>query len=135
MRSGPKPRRARLTTAIIPPLGNLKEYLEGLDKLAGYSTLAMLPSHGPIIESPAKRISDVRDHRMARHKQVEACVRRGVRTPSAIVAEIYTDLTPRLIEAAKGCVEAHLEMLFGDSEQGQLVSNDFAPTAGTSSFA
>ncbi|MBL4788269.1 MAG: MBL fold metallo-hydrolase [Kordiimonadaceae bacterium] len=109
------------TTAIIPPLGNLKEYLEGLDKLAGYSTLAMLPSHGPVIESPAKRISDVRDHRLARHKQVEACVRRGVRAPSAIVEEIYTDLTPRLIEAAKGCVKAHLEYITESAEKRLVV--------------
>ncbi|PCI63341.1 MAG: MBL fold metallo-hydrolase [Kordiimonadales bacterium] len=123
------------TTAIIPPLGNLKEYLEGLDKLARYPTSAMLPSHGPVIESPAKRISDVRDHRMARHKQVEACVRRGVRAPSAIVEEIYTDLTPLLIEAAKGCVEAHLEMLFGDSVHEQPARNDFVPTGAASSFA
>jgi len=99
------------TTVVVPPLGNMAEYLMSLDKMEHVGAHQMLPSHGPVVENPTGRIREVRDHRMLRQSQVEACVQRGILEPKVIVAEIYEGLTPRLITAAEGCVAAHLEFM------------------------
>ncbi len=105
------------TTVVVPPLGNLTEYMDSLDKLEAGGARLMLPSHGPVVEDAPARIREIRDHRMERHQQITACLNRGIRSPSAIVDEIYEGLTPRLLEAAEGCVRAHLELIVRDGEK------------------
>lgn len=99
------------TTVVVPPLGNMAEYLTSLDKLEQIGSHLMLPSHGLEVANPGGRIREVREHRAMRQMQVEACVAKGVADPSEIVAEIYDDLPDRLVLAAQGCVAAHLELM------------------------
>jgi glyoxylase-like metal-dependent hydrolase (beta-lactamase superfamily II) len=99
------------TTVVVPPLGNMAEYMESLDKLEQVGAHLMLPSHGPKVENPDGRICEVRLHRTIRQHQVEDCVRRGILDPAAIVREIYVDLADGLVHAAQGCVAAHLEFM------------------------
>ncbi|NVJ69991.1 MAG: MBL fold metallo-hydrolase [Alphaproteobacteria bacterium] len=105
------------TTVVVPPLGHLGEYLDSLDKLEAGGSRLMLPSHGPVVEESVSRIRDVREHRMMRHAQVKECMGRGITHPAQIVTEIYEGLTPRLMEAAEGCVRAHLELISETGEQ------------------
>ncbi|MFC4349338.1 MBL fold metallo-hydrolase [Kordiimonas lipolytica] len=105
------------TTVVVPPLGNLSEYMESLDKLEAGGARLMLPSHGPVVEGAVARIREIREHRQERHRQIAACLSRGIRSPAAIVEEIYEGLTPRLLEAAEGCVRAHLELMEADGEK------------------
>ncbi|NVJ99851.1 MAG: MBL fold metallo-hydrolase [Alphaproteobacteria bacterium] len=109
------------TTVVVPPLGNLREYMDSLDKLEAGGARLMLPSHGPVVDDSVARIREVRDHRMMRHEQVAGCLAQGTTDPIAIVAEIYEGLTPRLMEAAAGCVRAHLEEL--EVEEGKPTRN------------
>jgi len=97
------------TTVIVPPLGNMAEYLTSLDKLEYIGAHHMLPSHGLAVTNPGARIREVREHRAMRQTQVEACLEKGLSDPNEIVAEIYDELPERLVTAAMGCVEAHLE--------------------------
>lgn len=97
------------TTVVVPPLGNMREYLTSLDKMERVGAHLMLPSHGPVVADPNGRIHEIREHRLMRQRQVEGCVRRGVCEPAAIVGELYEGLTDRLIVAAQGCVAAHLD--------------------------
>lgn len=99
------------TTVVVPPLGHLGEYMASLDKLEAGGARLMLPSHGPAVQDPGNRIREVRDHRLMRHRQVATCLEQGIKKPQDIVAEIYQGLTPRLLEAAEGCVRAHIEFL------------------------
>lgn len=107
------------TTVIVPPLGNLADYLDSLKILESTGVATLLPSHGDPVNNATARIDQVRKHRMMRHAQIEDCIDRGVTSPKAIVDELYEDLTPRLIEAACGCVQAHLEMM-GQSPDAKL---------------
>lgn len=97
------------TTVVVPPLGNMAEYLSSLDKLERLGSHLMLPSHGLAVMDPAARICEVRQHRAMRQQQVEDCVAKGITDPSVIVSEIYEDLAEGLVLAAEGCVAAHLE--------------------------
>lgn len=104
------------TTVVVPPLGDLADYLRSLSLLEGLGAGLMLPSHGPEVADPVGRIRTVREHRLMRHAQVADCLRRGLRRPSDIVAVIYDGLTPRLITAAEGCVRAHIELIDRQTE-------------------
>lgn len=106
------------TTVVAPPLGNLPEYMESLIKIGRQKPQIMLPSHGPVIDDPERRIAEIRSHRQMRHRQIAECVARGILDPAVIVDLIYEGLTPRLVAAATGCVEAHLEQLEGAKSPG-----------------
>lgn len=110
------------TTVVVPPLGNLAEYMESLDKIRACDAALMMPSHGPVISSPAERVAEIRHHRRMRHRQVAECVAQGITDPKSIVDLIYEGLTPRLLTAAEGCVEAHLEQL---ADEGASAASAF----------
>ena len=99
------------TTAIVPPLGNLQDYMESLDLIESYKANTFLPSHGDVILDPQQRLDDIRAHRQIRHGQILDCLEQGIASAADIVASIYEGLTPRLFEAAEGQVTAHLECI------------------------
>ncbi len=99
------------TTVVVPPLGHLGDYLDSLKKLQGLGASKMLPSHGGVVEDPHARIESIFEHRRSRHEQILACLDNGLVNPEEIVDEIYDGLTPRLVKAAKGQVNAHLDIL------------------------
>ena len=107
------------TTVITPPLGNLCDYLDSLDRLLAMDFTRYLPSHGPTIDDPARYVAQVIGHRHARTRQILDCLARGVSDPAAIVDELYEGLTPRLVIAARGSVQAHLDHL---GRRGQAVA-------------
>ncbi len=114
------------TTVVVPPLGNLAEYMNSLNVLEDCNARLMLPSHGDAVTDPNGRIREVRDHRMMRHTQVANCVAEGLTCTAKIVEKLYVDLTPRLIEAAQGCVQAHLELLEEETQSSVPPENHFA---------
>lgn len=98
------------TTVIVPPLGNLVDYLDSLDVIEHTGAARLMPSHGDPVDDAMARISEIRAHRMMRQEQVEDCLHQGICEPAKIVAKLYEGLTPRLVKAAEGCVEAHIEL-------------------------
>ena len=98
------------TTTIVPPLGNLADYLDSLDVIEQTGAVRLMPSHGDPVDNAMNRIEEIRSHRMMRQSQVEECLHRGMTEPVDIVAELYEGLTPRLMEAAQGCVQAHIDL-------------------------
>lgn len=99
------------TTSVVPPLGKLEDYLNSLDILEQENSNLMLPGHGSLIGNPSERLREIKAHRMMRHRQILSCLAQGITGPEKIATEIYIGLTPRLREAAVGCVEAHLELI------------------------
>lgn len=111
------------TTVIVPPLGSLLDYMESLNILEHCDASLMLPSHGDEVGNPNVRIDEVRQHRKMRHSQVKACMSAGKIDPAIIVEEIYEGLSPRLVEAAKGSVMAHMEVIELEAESREQTRN------------
>lgn len=107
------------TTVIVPPLGNLPDYMDSLDLLAATGAVRLMPSHGDPVDNAQSRISEVRAHRMMRQAQVEECLHQGMQCPKSIVSELYEGLTPRLLQAAEGCVQAHIDMYHSRRSQAE----------------
>jgi glyoxylase-like metal-dependent hydrolase (beta-lactamase superfamily II) len=102
-------------TVLIPAGkgGNLREYLQSLDRLAALNPVRLFPGHGPTIEDPQRVFEEYIAHRRAREAQVLACMATGLTTAEQIVAHLYPGLKAELQNAATMTVQAHLDKING----------------------
>jgi glyoxylase-like metal-dependent hydrolase (beta-lactamase superfamily II) len=96
------------TTVVVPPDGDMAEYMASLDKLRKRDDRIYYPAHGPAVTNPAQYVRHLVGHRMQREKQILMLVREQPRRIPDIVANAYPGLDPRLVIAAGGSVLAHL---------------------------
>ena len=96
------------SSLISPPDGDLGAYMRSLDRLEGVGSRRLYPGHGDIVEDPARRIAELRHHRLAREAAIRDCLARAPHRIDQLVAQIYAD-TPQALHAAAGRnVFAHL---------------------------
>lgn len=97
------------TVVIVPPEGDLADYLASLDRLLALPDLrTMLPAHGPIVEDGPALLREYVAHRLLRERQVLEGLRAGLTTIPELVARIYVDVNPALHAWAGRSVAAHL---------------------------
>jgi endoribonuclease LACTB2 len=116
---------------IDPPEGNMRDYLR---TLARYKALlpdikVLFGGHGPAVGNAAAKIDEYIAHRLAREADILRAVAAGAHTPAEIVAQVYTDVSPKLHAMAERAVVAHLEKLAEDNlvartTDGRYVAND-----------
>jgi glyoxylase-like metal-dependent hydrolase (beta-lactamase superfamily II) len=94
--------------------GDLRAYLDSLERVLALGPRRLLPGHGPVIDDPAAAIARYLDHRARRDEQVIDALRDGCRTPEEIAARIYRLLDPAIKAAAIDTVLAHLIKLEGE---------------------
>jgi len=105
------------TTAIFPPDGSMRDYMESLRKLRARNPKRIHPAHGPTRDDAVKLIDEYIAHRLERERQVLDALASGAKTPGEIRKHIYVDLDERLHKAAEIQIEAHLIKL---REEGRL---------------
>ncbi|WP_260482267.1 MBL fold metallo-hydrolase [Sphingomicrobium flavum] len=96
------------TTVVVPPDGDMGDYMKSLEKLRQRGDDIYYPAHGPAIEQPQRLVRHMIGHRMSREKQILGRLEAGDRTIDELVANCYPGLDKRLIPAAGGSVLAHL---------------------------
>lgn len=100
------------SVVIAPPEGNMKIYLESLERIKNLPGLRFLcGSHGAAIFDAKAKIESYIAHRLERERQIIEAVENGAKTPGEIVEQVYTDLKPELFRLAEKTVEAHLEKI------------------------
>lgn len=95
-------------TTVIPPDGDLDDYLASLRRLRDLDAARIFPAHGPVVEDPAAKIDEYLAHRALRDAQVLEALGSGLSRTRDIVARIYVDIPTYLHGAAAVSVEAHL---------------------------
>ncbi len=102
------------TVVIIPPEGDMLDYLASLRRLLTLNLRQILPAHGPAIDDPERLLTEYISHREAREAQVIAALAAGSpdgrhpQTIASLVTRIYTDVNPQLHPVAAYSVQAHL---------------------------
>jgi ribonuclease/clavin/mitogillin len=120
---------------INPPEGNMRDYLNSLERLRRLPHLTVLfGAHGPAIGSPRAKIEEYIAHRTEREANILNAVREGASEPKEIVARVYTDVHPKAHAMAERAVLAHLEKLAEDNlvsrrDDGSYIANDANPSA------
>lgn len=96
------------TTVVIPPDGDMADYMRSLEKLRQREDRIYYPAHGAAVAKPQQYVRSLIGHRMQRERQILKLVRERARDIPAIVADAYPGLDPRLVAAAGASVLAHL---------------------------
>ena len=99
------------TVVIIPPEGDLVDYMASLERLRALSPRLILPAHGPLLGNPGLVLDYYINHRMERERQILLAVTTGHQTVGELVRVIYTDVNPDLHPIAAHSVLAHLYKL------------------------
>lgn len=109
----------RGTTMLDYPDGTLADYLASLDRLEALGQAAVLPAHGPALNSIEAIVRSYRDHRNDRLAQIRAALARL--GPAAGVQDVtdavYTDVGPSVRRAAETSVAAQLHYLRGQPDR------------------
>ena len=106
------------TVVIGPPDGNMKQYIQSLEKLKDYDIEKIAPGHGELLENPHEVADWIINHRLEREKKVFQALQEATKgTPDTLVETDYDDVDSSLFPIAKASLLAHLIKL----EEDQLI--------------
>ncbi|RDC59197.1 Hydroxyacylglutathione hydrolase [Alteripontixanthobacter maritimus] len=106
------------TSVIVPPDGDMSDYMASLQKLQDRADTVYYPAHGPQVDKPQQLVRGMMGHRRQRERQILRLIEAEPQAIPAMVPQMYKGLDPRLTGAAEMSVEAHLI----DLEQRGVVS-------------
>ena len=96
------------TSVVVPPDGDMGDYMVSLDKLYAREDRVYYPAHGPAVEKPRQLVRGMIGHRRQRENQIVRLLGETPRTAADFVPRMYKGLDPRLAGAAEMSVTAHL---------------------------
>ena len=96
------------TSVVIPPDGDMGDYMASLARLQSREDRVYYPAHGPAVEKPRQLVRGMIGHRRQREMQILRLLGERPRPAAGLVPDMYKGLDPRLIPAAEASVTAHL---------------------------
>ncbi|MAS41307.1 MAG: MBL fold metallo-hydrolase [Porticoccaceae bacterium] len=103
------------TVVILPPSGDMKDYLDSLQRLEQYPATGIAPGHGNLIPEPGKVIDTLRRHRLMREQKVVSALKKvGPGNILDFLPVVYDDVEPKLHFYARFSLWAHLLKLERD---------------------
>ena len=96
------------TSVIVPPDGNMADYMTSLEKLLHRDDAIYLPTHGPAIPNPKRHVESFIAHRGERRDGILRELGATGRPILELVDALYLGLNPLLRPAAARSVFAHL---------------------------
>ena len=97
------------TVVIDPPDGNMKHYLESLERLKYLDLAALAPGHGPVIDEPMEIVDWLINHRLKRESRVVAAMKAHPNhTLWELTPYVYEDVDEKLYRLASRSLLAHL---------------------------
>lgn len=108
------------TTVVMPPDGDMTDFMASLARLQGREDRIYYPAHGDPVTDPARHVRHLIGHRKAREGQILRALEPGPAAITEMVAVMYAGVDRRLWPAAGGSVLAHLI----DLERRGIVERD-----------
>lgn len=96
------------TSVVVPPDGNMGDYMKSLERLYERDDRVYYPAHGPAVDKPRQLVRGMIGHRRQREAQILRLLGEAPRTAAEFVPAMYKGLDPRLTGAAEMSVTAHL---------------------------
>ena len=105
------------TVVIGPPDGNMKQYIESLEKLIQLDISMIAPGHGNLMKDPKSVVDWIVSHRMFREKKVvDALTEFSKANLDQLVEKVYDDVDERLHGIARASLLAHLNKLIEEDK-------------------
>lgn len=103
------------TPVILPPDGDMADYLTSLEQLLAMPLRSLAPGHGDVMTEPAQMISTLIRHRLRREQKIVNALGGLSRvTLDELVIPVYDDVPQHLLPWAKKTLLAHLYKLQSD---------------------
>jgi glyoxylase-like metal-dependent hydrolase (beta-lactamase superfamily II) len=96
------------TSIVSPPGGDMGHYFASLNLLLDRDDEVYLPGHGPPLHEPRSLVREMLTHRMLREQAIAKKLNDGPFDTYTIMDALYSQLNPRLRQAAERNVLAHL---------------------------
>jgi glyoxylase-like metal-dependent hydrolase (beta-lactamase superfamily II) len=107
------------TTVVAHPDGNMRAYMHSLDQLIDLRPKRIYPGHGPVIDDPAPVLNFYKKHRLERETAVLETLSETPQDLETILNQVYTDVAPAVLPAARLSLAAHLEKLVSDRKASE----------------
>lgn len=102
------------TTVVSPPDGDMRAYIESMNKVIARNDAILWPTHGGPITDPQPFLHAYLGHRLEREKQIVQQIALGNNTIPGIVKVLYAAVDKRLHRPARRSVWSHLRKLVDD---------------------
>jgi len=97
------------TVVIAPPDGDMRQYLDSLERLKGERIRRIAPGHGEVIEDAQREIERLIAHRLRREAKVFLHLKQaGSASVAQLVQRVYDDVDVRMHPVARLSLLAHL---------------------------
>lgn len=96
------------TSVVIPPDGDMGDYMSSLEKLMAREDTVYHAAHGAAITKPRQLVRGMIGHRRQRENQILRLMGTRARPVAEFIPDMYKGLDERLIPAAEMSVTAHL---------------------------
>jgi glyoxylase-like metal-dependent hydrolase (beta-lactamase superfamily II) len=104
-----------VSPVILPPDGNMADYLASIDKLFAYEIDRIAPGHGDIMDRARQVLEALREHRLARESKVLRTLEKLTAADiAALTPAVYDDVPADRHQWARLTLEAHLIKLARD---------------------
>lgn len=105
---------------ILPPDGDMADYLDSLRRLREMPLATIAPGHGPVLQRPLQVIDALIEHRLGRETKTHRALRlAGAATLEELLVAVYEDVDPSLHELAGHTLLAHLLKLEREDRVGR----------------
>nr|WP_244665329.1 MBL fold metallo-hydrolase [Afifella marina] len=108
------------TSVVIPPDGNMGDYMASLRRLLDRDHDIYWPGHGGPVTEPKRLVRALLQHRRQREKTILAALGEDPLTIDSIVERVYQGIAENLREAAAQSTLAHLCDLVARGEASSL---------------
>jgi glyoxylase-like metal-dependent hydrolase (beta-lactamase superfamily II) len=110
-----------VSPVILPPDGNMGDYLNSIDKLFAYDFEKIAPGHGDLMDRGKTVLEALRAHRLAREEKVLRHVS-NLREASldALIPVVYDDVPTERHQWARLTLQAHLIKLAQEGRVSEL---------------
>ena len=110
-----------VSPVILPPDGNMADYLSSIDKLFAYDFERIAPGHGDIMDQGKKVLEALRAHRLAREDKVlRNLAKLGEVSLDSLIPSVYDDVPADRHQWARLTLQAHLIKLLHEGRVGEL---------------
>lgn len=104
------------TTVVDPPDGNMRDYMDSLDRLSDACTRQnvqyILPAHGDVIDGALAAIAHLKAHRLKREAKISAIMQADpLGSLDDWLPLAYDDVHPRIWPVARRSLLAHVERI------------------------
>ena len=104
------------TSVILPPDGNMADYMDSLRHLRARQLALLAPGHGEVITDAPAAIDALIAHRNGRERKIlQTLAPQGEVDLATLTRQVYDDVPPQVLPIARLTLEAHLIKLQQES--------------------